>query len=418
MVKGMKQTEIGLIPDDWDLIEFNKYFNFLSTASYSRAEINHQGNIGYLHYGDIHTKIKAHLDLNEYVSGYITQDQLKTYTILKEGDLIMADASEDYSGVGKAFEVKNSPRFPVISGLHTFLIRDKIDGIVAKGFKGYFHNNPLIKKQYDSLATGLKVYSLSKNSFKNIQIPLPPLPEQEAIAGALSDADAWIESLEQIIAKKRLIKQGAMQELLTPKEGWEVKKLGEVCDVRDGTHDSPQYFDNGVKFITSKNIVNNKLVFDDVNFISKEDACEIDKRSRVDLNDIIMSMIGTIGNAVLINFQPDFCIKNVALLKPKKISEVFLIQVIKSPKFQELLKSKMDGGIQKFVSLGVLRNLDFFVPKSLTEQTRIATILSDMDAELEALEQQLHKAREIKQGMMQELLTGKIRLNYDAFDGL
>src|SRR5690606_31264656 len=232
MVKEFKHTEIGLIPEDWEVVSFTGEFTFLSTASYSRAEIQPHGSIGYIHYGDIHTKLDFHLKLDEYVSGYIQPEQVKTYSNIEVGDLIMADASEDYSGIGKAIEVvAKKPNQRVISGLHTFLIRPKDRERYAPKFKGYFQNNPLIKKQYDALATGLKVYSLSKTSFKNIQIPLPPLPEQEAIASALSDADEWIENLEQLIAKKRLIKQGAMQTLLTPKEDWEVKKLGEVCEI-------------------------------------------------------------------------------------------------------------------------------------------------------------------------------------------
>jgi type I restriction enzyme S subunit len=200
-----------------------------------------------------------------------------------------------------------------------------------------------------------------------------------------------------------------MQKLLQPKEGWEVKKLGEICDVRDGTHDSPLYFDSGVKFVTSKNIINGKINFNDISFISKADANLINQRSKVDKGDILMSMIGTIGNAVFIDFEPDFCIKNVALLKPKLISPLFLIQLMYSSSFQIYIESKLDGGIQKFISLGVLRNLDIHLP-SQTEQTRIATILSDMDAEIDALETKLEKYRNIKIGMMQNLLTGKIRL--------
>ena len=416
MVKGMKQTEIGLIPDDWDLIEFNKYFNFLSTASYSRAEINHQGNIGYLHYGDIHTKIKAHLDLNEYVSGYITKDQLKTYTILKEGDLIMADASEDYSGVGKAFEVKNSPRFPVISGLHTFLIRDKIDGIVAKGFKGYFHNNPLIKKQYDSLATGLKVYSLSKNSFKNIQIPLPPLPEQEAIAGALSDADAWIENLEQLIAKKRLIKQGAMQELLTPQEDWIEYDFNKVVWFQEGPGlRNWQFTKDGIKVINVTNLENGYLNLAKTSrHISWNEFERMYKHFEIDEGDIVVASSGnSYGKVSVVRKQDLPLVMNTSVIRFKPSDTIgykYLLVFLKSFLFKDQIDLLITGGAQPNFGPAHLNKIKISSPKSLSEQERIATILSDMDAELEALETQLGKARQIKQGMMQELLTGRVRL--------
>lgn len=174
-------------------------------------------------------------------------------------------------------------------------------------------------------------------------------------------------------------------------------------------HDSPQYYDNGIVFITSKNIVNGKLDFSEISYISKEDAVLVNQRSRVDKGDILMSMIGTIGNATLINFEPDFCIKNVALLKPKKVLGNYLIQLIKSSGFQIYLNGKLDGGIQKFISLGVLRELEITVPPPY-EQQELAQIFTDMDSEIEKLEEHLNKYKSLKIAMMQELLTGKIRL--------
>jgi len=191
-------------------------------------------------------------------------------------------------------------------------------------------------------------------------------------------------------------------------EDWEVKKLGEECDVRDGTHDSPKYTNKGVRFVTSKNIVNGKLDFSDISLISELDAKEINKRSKVDKGDILMSMIGTIGNAVLIDVDPNFCIKNTALIKHKKTDLDFnyLIQLIYSEFYQNYINNKLDGGIQKFISLSVLRYLDFPLPP-LPEQKAIAEVLSDTDNLIQALEKRIAKKRLIKQGAMQKLLTPK-----------
>ena len=122
-----------------------------------------------------------------------------------------------------------------------------------------------------------------------------------------------------------------------------------------------------------------------------------------------MSMIGTIGSAVLLTDDPKFCIKNVALFKPKGVFGEYFIHFIRSSFFQDCLEDSMDGGIQKFVSLGTLRNMKIVLPIR-KEQTAIANILSDMDEEIQSLQQRLDKTRQIKQGMMQELLTGKTRL--------
>ena len=138
-------------------------------------------------------------------------------------------------------------------------------------------------------------------------------------------------------------------------EEWSFQSLGTICDVRDGTHESPRFYSEGVPFVTSKNIVNGSLDLEtprasNTSYISEQDANEINKRSKVDPNDILMSMIGTIGSAVLIDFEPSFCIKNVALIKPQEVLPKFLIQLIVSPLFQNYLKDSLDGGIGSCVA--------------------------------------------------------------------
>ena len=126
----------------------------------------------------------------------------------------MADASEDYDGIGKSVEIKGIGNRKVISGLHTFLLRDK-RGVFVNGYKGYIQSSRFVKKQLDKLATGLKVYGVSKTNLKAIEIPLPPKNEQTRIATILSGMDAEIAALEAKLAKYQHIKQGMMQNLLT-----------------------------------------------------------------------------------------------------------------------------------------------------------------------------------------------------------
>ncbi len=121
-----------------------------------------------------------------------------------------------------------------------------------------------------------------------------------------------------------------------------------------------------------------------------------------------MSTIGTIGNCALIDFDPNFCIKNIALIKPKKIEEKYLFQFLTSCIFEKYISRKLDGGIQQFVSLGVLRKLEIPLPPTRAEQTAIAAALSDTDALIESVEKLLEKKRRIKQGAMQELLRPNI----------
>ena len=192
-------------------------------------------------------------------------------------------------------------------------------------------------------------------------------------------------------------------------EEWSFQQLETICDVRDGTHESPQFYSEGVPLVTSKNIVNGSLDIENTSCISNQDADRINKRSKVDLNDILMSMIGTIGSTVLIDFEPDFCIKNVALIKPQKVLPTYLIHLMASPFFQTYLEDSLDGGIQKFIALGTLRHLNIPLPPS-TEQRAIAEVLSDVDELLSALEELIAKKQAVRQAAMQQLLTGKTRL--------
>lgn len=258
--------------------------------------------------------------------------------------------------------------------------------------------------------------NLSSSIIKELKVPIPSLLEQQKIAAILSKWDELIETQTQLIAAKEKQKTSLMQKLLTGEvrfpgfeDEWEEKTLREVCDVRDGTHESPKYQNSGVKFITSKNIKNGALDFKEINYITELDAINFNKRSKVEYGDILMSMIGTIGNSVLIDFEPDFCVKNVGLIKPKDIEGKYLIQFFHSDYFQKYISSQLDGGIQKFISLGGLRYIKLLCPTK-AEQAKIADSLSIMDDEIQTLRGELEAIKLQKKGLMQQLLTGKIRV--------
>ncbi|MGF7078868.1 restriction endonuclease subunit S [Mucilaginibacter sp. UYCu711] len=200
----------------WKTITFDEAFRFLSTASYSRAQLSMDESIGYVHYGDIHTKWTFHLDLPKSVFPTISLDKVKSCQFLKNGDLVMADASEDYNGIGKSVEVKNLTKEKIIAGLHTFLLRDEV-GYFAPGFKGFIPHSSFVKRQFDALATGLKVFSLSKSSLKIVEIPLPPINEQVNIAEILSEMEEEIDALENQLFKARRVSQGMTGQLLKGK---------------------------------------------------------------------------------------------------------------------------------------------------------------------------------------------------------
>ena len=181
-------------------------------------------------------------------------------------------------------------------------------------------------------------------------------------------------------------------------------KLSELCDVRDGTHDSPEYVQEGYPLVTSKNIVDGRLDLTVVNYISEKDYHHINERSKVDLGDIIMPMIGTIGNPHLIEAIPEFAIKNVALIKfPKSdVSNKFIYYFLQSDAFKTYVAENNRGGTQKFLSLKDIRNMD--IPAlSYEKQLEICAVLDKVSELISLRKEQLAKLDQLVKSRFIEL---------------
>lgn len=198
----------------WTTKRLGEVFDLLRTANNSRKDLADHGDVAYIHYGDIHTLPKSHLDLRRDSLPFIDAVKVQNATPLQNGDLVMVDASEDYEGVGKSIEVSGLYGQHAVAGLHTFLLRGD-DALLADGFKGYMQHMPMLKEALHRIATGTSVYGISKTKIKDVELRLPPVDEQQAIATILTDMDAEIEALRARRDKTQAIKQGMMQELLT-----------------------------------------------------------------------------------------------------------------------------------------------------------------------------------------------------------
>ena len=185
---------------------------------------------------------------------------------------------------------------------------------------------------------------------------------------------------------------------------WQAVRLGEAKDVRDGTHDSPKYCEVGFPLVTSKNLKEYGLDLDNISYISSEDYEAINKRSKVDIGDILFGMIGTIGNPVILK-RDDFAIKNVALIKHGGIIQnQFLIQLLKSNIFKRFIENENAGNTQKFLSLSKIRNFDFLIP-SVKEQIKIGTFFRQIDEVIELKEQELEALKQTKKGFLQKMFV-------------
>ena len=203
-------------------------------------------------------------------------------------------------------------------------------------------------------------------------------------------------------------------------DDWEQRKLSEISDVRDGTHDSPSYLSNGHPFVTSKNVKDGYINYDDIQYISDEDFETINKRSKVDVNDILMGMIGTIGNLALIRTEPDFAIKNVALIKDtKQVSYMYLYHYLQSSSTERQLLSGLDGGTQKFVSLKNIRELNIMVP-SKAEQLKVGNFIESLNHLITLHQRKCEILKKIKKSMLEKMFpkngTKKPKIRFKGFN--
>jgi len=415
---GYKQTEIGIIPEDWGLISFRDAFSFLSTASYSRADLENNGNLFYIHYGDIHTKWKYFLDLKKNSLPSISPDKLKNYSLVCEGDLIIADASEDYAGICKSVEIKNIGSKKIISGLHTFLLRSK-NGVFENGFKGYINFNKLVKNQFDRLATGLKVYGVSKGNLKVVLIPYPKNPEeQKEIAQVLSGTDSLIESLNKLILKKRNIKQGVMQELLTGKkrlsgfEGeWEEKKLRNISEMFSGGTPSSkvlEYYGGEIPWISIADMTLSGKYISQTEKNLSEKGLQNSSARMFSKNTLFLAMYASIGKCCISTMDASTSQAILGIKTNLSLDMVFLYYYFLY--FKESIANQGQQGTQSNLNKGMVQDLIIYLPKDPKEQEAIAKVLSDVDLEIEDLKRKRNKYQKLKIGMMQELLSGRIRL--------
>jgi type I restriction enzyme S subunit len=254
-----------------------------------------------------------------------------------------------------------------------------------------------------------------------LEIPLPSsIEEQHAIATALSDVDGLIAGLEGLLAKKRALKQGAMQQLLSGQKRlpgftgeWGVKRLGEITctPITDGPHLTPNFLPTGIPFLSVNNLVNNRVDFSDVRYVSREDHLEFSRKCRPQKHDILFGKAASVGKVALVDFDLEFNVWSpIAVIRVDKTNEPrFVHYALQSSSLLNQIMLLTNSSSQGNIGMGEIEKLEFRLP-AIEEQTAIATVLSDMDAELGALEAKLGKTRLLKQGMMQELLTGRTRL--------
>ncbi|MBF6677582.1 restriction endonuclease subunit S [Campylobacter sp. RM11259] len=401
-------------------------FDFLKTFTNSRTDLNFDDEISYIHYGEIHTKYKHFIDFSISNLPKISLKKLKgNVEFIKNGDLVVVDASEDYKDIAKSVEIKNLTT-KAVAGLHTFLLRDKNKNF-ANGYKGYILYCQVVKKEINRLATGISVLGISKNNLSNIKIPLPPLKEQTKIAEILSEFDTAINLMSNLISQKTKFKKALMQNLLTAKirfpnfkDKWQEVSLDKIVFYQEGPGvRNTQYRKKGVKLLNVSNLNNNQLnLSTTTTYINKELAYGKYKHFLVDEGDLLISCSGI--NSESFKTKIAFAKKehlplcmNTSTMRFKNLDDSlslkYLYYFFQTLNFEKQVFSILTGSAQFNFGPTHIKWFKIKLP-NLDEQQKIAEILSRVDDEIEILNKKLENFKELKKGIMQNLLTGKVRV--------
>ena len=415
---GYKQTDVGMIPDDWELNRVGALGDV--RAGKALASRGQGRQRPYLRTQNV---FDGRIDLNDVLQMPMTDAEFSRYR-LQYGDVLLNEG-QSLELVGRCAMYKNEYHEPC--AIQNQLVRFRAQDGVSASFAAHLFRYCQTSGVFTKIALQTtSVAHLGVNRLHRLQLACPPgETEQKAIAKALSDADALIESLEQLLTKKRQIKKGAMQELLTGKKRlsgfskeWETKRLGEFGSTFGGlTGKNKNDFGRGTsRYITFMNIMANVVI--DCGIFELVDVHSTESQNQAAKGDVFFNgssetpeevgMCAILTQDVQCVYLNSFCF-GFRFHDTAAVDGLYIALYFRSQEGRKLLKSLAQGATRYNLSKTALLSVAFPCP-SQPEQAAIATVLSDMDAEITALEAKLSKARQLKQGMMQELLTGRIRL--------
>lgn len=420
MVKpGYKQTEIGVIPEDWEIKYLSDFGKIQSggTPSTTMAEY-WGGNIAWCTPSDITSTPTKYINVTERT---ITEAGLNNSaaTVMPAGSILLCTRAT----IG---ELKiNSIPMATNQGFKNITVNN------SGNAEFLYYLLQTKKSRMLDLAIGSTFLEISKTALSKILLQIPMRDEQNKIADALSDMDNLVVVLEKQIAKKKAIKQGTMQELLTGKRRlpgfsgeWRYFNLMKNSKVKarigwQGLKKS-EYLDSGYALlVTGTDFDDGRVLWDGCHYVTRS-RYEQDRNIQLQNNDILITKDGSLGKAALVQglTKPATLNSGIFVIRPLQdaYDPVFVYQILSSFVFKNFLDRLSAGSTIIHLYQKDVGKFEFLLPPTIAEQKAIAEALSEMDADIAALENKLTKYRQVKQGMMQQLLTGKIRLKNDVED--
>jgi len=398
----------------WRSYMFGDIYDYLRTNSLSRSQLNYDdGEIKNIHYGDIHTKFEMNFRIDKERVPYVNKDidlsKVEKKDYCRVGDLVIADASEDYNDIGKTIEIREVREAKLVAGLHTYLARD-YKSLTALGFMGYYQQVWSVRLQKMKFATGISVLGISKTNLGKVNLHLPSLPEQQKIASFLTAVD---DKTQHLTKKKELLEQykkGVMQKIFSQEirfrdedgsefPDWEEKKLGEVCEFENGKAHETSIVENG-KYI----VVNSK-------FISSEGKVKKHSNSLIvglRRGDLVMVMSDIPNGKALAKC---FYIKTdgthtlnqrICAIRSKKVETKYLYYILNRNRYY----LKFDSGVgQTNLRKDEVLSCPLNISLSTKEQQKIANVLTSIDKKIELVNTQLEKTKEFKKGLLQQMFV-------------
>jgi type I restriction enzyme S subunit len=419
-----KQTEIGEIPEEWNILPLKNLISNIQSGIWGE-EPDNSNNIypilrstDILHKGDIVIETAA---LRK-----IPEEKVSRYQ-LNYGDILIVSSSGSPHLLGRTAFFTNQKKDKIL--FSNFLIRVVSNTSITPKYLYYLLNSHYYQQflvKIQETTSGLR--NLSKSNLIENLYPIPPLNEQQKIASILSNVDNVIQKTDRVIEQTQRLKKGLMQRLLTKgirhtkfkitklgeiPEEWDLQKLNSLCrTINDGTHFTPKYISDGIPFLRITDIQQSDIDWSKTKRISLEEHKELTKRCKPELGDVLLSKNGTIGITKIVNWKNPFSIfVSLCLIKPihEKLNNHYLKYILPSELCLNQIRKRSKQGTITNLHLEEIR--DFLIPlPPIKEQQKIASILSIVDDLIQKLQDKKKSEETLKKGLMQQLLTGKIRV--------
>jgi type I restriction enzyme S subunit len=405
---GYKQTEVGVIPEEWEVKPLGDIGGVRMCKRVLKHQTRDHGDVPFYKIGTFGGVPDA------FISHSLFDEFKRKYSFPQKGDVLISAAGT----IGRTVIYDGAPAYFQDSNI-VWIENDE-----TKATNAYLWHRYQVTKW--AVSHGGTVARLYNNSLRTkIHIPVPPLAEQRAIAAALSDVDGLLGGLDRLIAKKRDLKQAAMQQLLTGQTRlpgfhgeWMPLNMADnsTLKARIGWQGltTAEYLKTGDYFlVTGTDFFDGRIAWSSCCFVAAERYTQ-DRNIQIRSKDILLTKDGTIGKVAYVDHLPGPATLNsgVFVIRPKgeAYEPHFFYYILTSRIFEEFLNKLAAGSTISHLYQKDFVTFSFLVPPTITEQAAIATVLSEMDEELTLLEQRREKTRALKQAMMQELLTGRTRL--------